>query len=351
MTQENSKKKWSANAEKSESDPGQALGAYLQRERQKKQLTIKEVADATRIPPETLQALESGNRNILPVSVFTRGFVKIYAAHLGLDQAEILERFSNEWGRVENATPEILSGESMAESSPFFLSFRFYFLLFLVALLLSLAYFFFQADDTPSPAALTTVPFSMDLTEEQVVVKNQEVTQVKIIPTSPAQDTLLISPQSAGKVTLEDDNTDQEAEMMSTARTANAEVQPTVPSPTREKSPAAKSILETSSAQIASAPKKPEPTIKQSQPSSFPSVNLHIRFLKRTRISVAQDDRRPDEFIFAPGEESSWQATNQITLQIDDSDSVEMTLNGSPISVNDGNDGPLAITLPQDLYH
>lgn len=173
MTQENSKKKWSASAEKSEAETGQSLGAYLQRERQKKQLTIQEVAETTRIPPESLQALESGNKSLLPVSVFTRGFVKIYADHLGLNQAEILERFSNEWGAIENETPEMLSCESMAESSPFFLSFRFYFLLLLFTLFISLAYFFFQADVTPPPAALTTIPLTMQQPEKQVVVQKR----------------------------------------------------------------------------------------------------------------------------------------------------------------------------------
>ncbi|MBU1639235.1 MAG: helix-turn-helix domain-containing protein [Proteobacteria bacterium] len=209
MTQENSNKKHSANAEKSDADTSLSLGAYFQRERQKKQLTIKEVADITRIPPETLQALEAGHRHLLPVSVFTKGFVKIYAAHLGLNQAEILERFSNEWGAVENITPEILSGESMAETSPFFLSFQFYFIIFLIALIVGLAYFFFQADDTPPPASLSSVPYSMDQPGEQLTVKRNSVKQLEIISTAPSQENLLISPQSAGKIILPENESPQ----------------------------------------------------------------------------------------------------------------------------------------------
>ncbi len=360
MTQENSKKKWSANAEKSDAETGQSLGAYLQRERQKKQLSLQDVAEATRIPPESLQALESGNKSLLPVTVFTRGFVKIYAAHLGLDQAEVLERFSNEWGAVDNEAPEMLSCESMAESSPFFLSFRFYFLLLLFALLISLAYFFFQADDTPPPAALTTIPSTTEEPQRQLVVPRDEVKQVTINPSVAPPETLLISPQSAGKISMEEDETPPEQPldqqiMATTMEASDAGVKPPVsalPENISSDIVPEPMLPETSSAVPASQPAIPEvpaPVVQQATPSFFQSVNLHIRFTKRTHISVAQDDGRPEKFIFTAGEESSWQAASHITLHVDDADAVELTLNGTLITVGDNSDGSLAITLPTDL--
>lgn len=340
MTQENSTKKWSAKAEEPHADNAQSLGSYLQRERQKKQLTIKEVAESTRIPPEALEALEAGNKNLLPVSVFTRGFVKIYAAHLGLNQAEILERFNNEWGAVENTTPEFLSGERMAESSPFFLSFKFYFLILLIALLISLAYFFFQADDTPNPAALTTVPLSLKQPGEQMIVNNKEVKQVTILSSAPSQDTLLISPQSAGKIVLEEEEDESpHVSLQSQELTAAADVRPTISSQKRS----ALALQQPATQSPATQVQKPKAALSQ-------AVNLHIRFIKKTHISVAQDDDQPEKFLFTKGEESSWQAARHITLQIDDAKAVELTLNGSPITVAKNN-GPLAITLPTDVDH
>ncbi len=342
MTQENSKKKWSAKAEEPHADNAQSLGSYLQRERQKKQLTIKEVAESTRIPPEALEALEAGNKNLLPVSVFTRGFVKIYAAHLGLNQAEILERFNNEWGAIENTTPEFLSGERMAESSPFFLSFKFYFLLLLITLLISLAYFFFQADDTPKPAALTTVPLSLKQPGDQMIVNNKEIKQVTILSSAPSQDTLLISPQSAGKIVLEEEEEEEESPhvaLQSQELTTVADVPPTISSQKRS----ALAVQQPAGQSPATQAQKPKAALSQ-------AVNLHIRFIKKTLISVAQDDDQPEKFLFTKGEESSWQAARHITLQIDDAKAVELTLNGSPITVAQNN-GPLAITLPTDVDH
>jgi hypothetical protein len=280
--------------------------------------------------------------------------VKIYAAHLGLNQAEILERFSNEWGAVENNTPEILSGESMAETSPFFLSFQFYFVVFLIALIVGLAYFFFQADDTPAPASLSSVPYSMEQPGEQLAVKRNSVTQLEIISTAPSQDTLLISPQSAGKIILAEEESPQNTPLAqaTTETTASALQQTLAPARgnTAESLKSVKPPVQTASvvSSQAQAIKKKDSVAAKPKPSFFESVQLHIRFIKRTHISVTQDDGQPEKFIFAPGEESTWQAANHISLQIDNADAVELTLNGSPVTVNHTNNGPLAITLPGD---
>ncbi|MEN8256372.1 MAG: helix-turn-helix domain-containing protein [Thermodesulfobacteriota bacterium] len=357
MTQENSKNELTANDEKSGTETNQSLGLYLQRQRQRKKQSIEEVSVATRITPETLHALESGNRGLLPLAVFTKGFVKIYAAHLGLNQADILERFSNEWGNVTNTPPEILSGESMAESSPFFLSSRFFFLLLLIVIVISLACFFFQADDTPSPAALTTIPNPQEQTSPPLVIKQKEVKQLKIIASTPPQQTLLVSPKSAGKIPLEGDDEQTQAptiepvvdDQMLKEKSSSSETSPPTTTP----------------AKISVEPVTPEPktlaqqdvsptVIKNEEtehlPSLFQSLNLHIRFLKKTRISITQDDDHPEKYIFNSGEESTWVAASHITLHVDTADAVELTLNGSPVPIDNSHDGPLAITLPPDVF-
>jgi cytoskeletal protein RodZ len=330
MTQENNKKTWSANAEKSGPESSHPLGAYLQRERQKKQQTIEEVAHSTCIPTQTLKALEAGDKNLLPLSVYTKGFVKIYALHLGLDEEEILERFSKEWGTVSLSTPEVLSGESLAESSPFFLSFRFYFILLLLALALGLAYFFFQADD-PQPVDVTALPPAGQEGVSQPACAEKENKALPTLAGDTSRETPLISPQSAGKLGLEHD------------------LRPEAP---QGREDLAVDHDRAATPMMVRQDKAPADAVEQEQGLflAADSVHLHIRFLKRTHLSVSQDDKQPAEFIFTKGEESSWQATNKITLHVDPADAVEMTLNGSPVTIEGtSNDGPLAITLPTDL--
>lgn len=329
MTQESLTKKRTVHAERTETDPGNSLGAFLQRERQKKQFTIEEVAAATRIPPEALQAIEAGHRHLLPVMVFTKGFVKLYAAHLGLDQAEVLERFSEEWGTPENTAPAVLSGERMAESSPFLLSSRFYLLLMLAALVAALVYFFFQADNLTQPALLGTAPFQQHQTEAPAqTMGSADPDQRQILPMPQVPDTLLISPQSAATVVPVDTADD--------------------PRPGEEMVPDMAKTRPAASPEQATASRPAAPEARSSRAALARELELHIRFIKKTHISVAPDDDRPEKFLFAPGEESSWQAKQRITLQIDDPGAVEMTLNGVPVPVAADNNGPLAITLPRD---
>jgi cytoskeletal protein RodZ len=70
------------------------LGQYLRRERERKGLTIEQVASATKIGIRTLHALESDHYSELPAKPFIRGFVISYARFIGLDHKETLTHFN-----------------------------------------------------------------------------------------------------------------------------------------------------------------------------------------------------------------------------------------------------------------
>ena len=63
----------------------QELGLTLQREREKKGLSIAAAMEATKISRINIEALEKGDSSALPHPVYTKGFVKSYARFLGLD--------------------------------------------------------------------------------------------------------------------------------------------------------------------------------------------------------------------------------------------------------------------------
>jgi cytoskeleton protein RodZ len=66
-----------------------ALGERLKREREKRKITLEEVALATKVGSRYLRAIEEEKFDQLPGGIFNKGFVKSYARHLGLngDQA------------------------------------------------------------------------------------------------------------------------------------------------------------------------------------------------------------------------------------------------------------------------
>jgi cytoskeletal protein RodZ len=72
----------------------ESLGTYLRQERELRQISLEEVAQTTRIPLRTLQLIECDELDRLPGEVFTRGFLRSYACTIGLDENDVLERYS-----------------------------------------------------------------------------------------------------------------------------------------------------------------------------------------------------------------------------------------------------------------
>lgn len=73
------------------------LGDRLQQERKRQNLTIEEVAKATKIRPQFLEAIEKGDYQRLPSSAYAQGFVKNYVDYLGLPEKELLALFRREF--------------------------------------------------------------------------------------------------------------------------------------------------------------------------------------------------------------------------------------------------------------
>jgi cytoskeleton protein RodZ len=74
---------------------GQAsgVGARLRLRREEQRVSLREVAAATKISPVALEAIERDDIKRLPGGIFTRAFVKAYAAHVGLDPDQTLREF------------------------------------------------------------------------------------------------------------------------------------------------------------------------------------------------------------------------------------------------------------------
>ncbi|MGQ9627555.1 MAG: helix-turn-helix domain-containing protein, partial [Anaerolineae bacterium] len=73
-----------------------ALGEMLRRAREEKGISLDQAHAETRIRKKFLQALEEGDYEALPEEVFVRGFVRAYAAYLGLDAQKALALYFKE---------------------------------------------------------------------------------------------------------------------------------------------------------------------------------------------------------------------------------------------------------------
>ena len=72
-----------------------SLGEFLRQEREKRGITIEQVASATKIAVRLLHLLEADQYSELPAKPFIRGFVVSYVRFIGLDAKEVLTRFGD----------------------------------------------------------------------------------------------------------------------------------------------------------------------------------------------------------------------------------------------------------------
>ncbi len=82
-------------------------GGLLRATRLQHGLSLSDVAAALRIRKEYLEAIETGRTDRLPAPAYTLGYVRSYAAALGLDQDEIARRFRSETGLGQARKPDL----------------------------------------------------------------------------------------------------------------------------------------------------------------------------------------------------------------------------------------------------
>ena len=65
------------------------IGTSLRQKREERGLSIEDISTKTQLQPKLIKAIEEGNIEILPESVYVRGMVKRYADYLSLDGQSI----------------------------------------------------------------------------------------------------------------------------------------------------------------------------------------------------------------------------------------------------------------------
>jgi cytoskeleton protein RodZ len=78
-----------------------SFGETLKRERELRQISLREIAEATKINLRYLDALERDDFRHLPGGVFNKGFVRAYAEFIGIDPEAMVTAYLEEDGRQQ----------------------------------------------------------------------------------------------------------------------------------------------------------------------------------------------------------------------------------------------------------
>lgn len=92
------------------------IGQDLKRERELRGISLKEIAESTKINIRFLRALEEDQLDILPGKFFTRGIIREYAEYLGLEEDTVLNKYHEALLALDKNDKD--EEEAFAESPP-----------------------------------------------------------------------------------------------------------------------------------------------------------------------------------------------------------------------------------------
>ncbi|MGH9368628.1 MAG: helix-turn-helix domain-containing protein [Thermoanaerobaculia bacterium] len=85
--------------------PALSFGEELRRERVVREIPLEEISAATKISMRLLKALEESDLARLPAPTFTRGFIRAYARHLGIDPEEKVNAYLADLAGLSSDAP------------------------------------------------------------------------------------------------------------------------------------------------------------------------------------------------------------------------------------------------------
>ena len=288
-------------------DERETLGKYLKNQRESKKISLREVANNTRVREHLLKAIEEDQYHLLPPATYVKGFLLAYAKYLRLDPNEILLRYER-----------VLKGEPI----------------------------------TPPP---TEPP----KTKQKIPPTEPPKPKQKIPPTEPPKPKQEIPPTQPSKPKQKVLWNTKQTWVVGGVVVASLIVfylffpypskLPIKPIP--EKSFPEKPIIEEklpithSPPVVATTPVPGEkPVVEEKQPlapslpvpatTSVPekkTFSLQLKAVEETWVSLQVDDQSEKEMTFKAGEGISVQASNRIRIIIGNAGGLDLILNGKPL--------------------
>jgi cytoskeleton protein RodZ len=70
-----------------------SFGSWLRRQREMREISLRDIADRTKISLRYLEAMEDDRFDLLPAPIFAKGFLREYARYVGLSPDEVVNHY------------------------------------------------------------------------------------------------------------------------------------------------------------------------------------------------------------------------------------------------------------------
>jgi len=246
------------------------IGTDLKSEREKRQIGLSQIAQATRISLHHLESLEEGRYADLPGGIYNRAFLKAYCEHLGLDSQALLHRYESE------VLPSLEKSPKLEIDSH-------------------------QSRPSPSPIVTWTLMFLVSATG--LFLSRHWIASV-------------FSPYFPGA---------------SNTTGQHLPVEPaTPPTSTEDHSTPSTSVAEPEISAIQQTPKTGIDGAEPVQPPDDPMLRVELEVTQQCWISINSDGRPPVERILQPGDEQSFVAVEHLFIILGNAGGVHLKINGKP---------------------
>ena len=301
------------------------FGHYLQLNRKSKGKSLEEVSAVTKIPVSRLKQLEEQDLTSLPAPVFVKGFVRAYAAAVGADVEDALQRF--DFCCSMNLPDQQTTVTEKPASTGYWP--RILLAVVLLAVLIALTLFVAGLMRTDVKQAEPVAPHSVQPAAE--------------VPTPEASsDTPPHEAATEAGSALEISEGDAPASAPPTNKVETVET-PVSPAPKQSVNiePDIQPPQPTESQNDAVAEEQPDGVVEPQ-----PSLLLHIRAIEQTWMTVSADGGAPVEMTLKPDEVVRFKAADHFKLFVGNAGGIFITLNDRSIGVPGSSGQVVNLRLP-----
>ena len=276
-------------------DERETLGKYLKNQRESKKISLREVANNTRVRENLLRAIEEDQYHLLPPATYVRGFLLAYAKYLRLDSNEVLLRYERVL-KGEPVTPPPTEPPKTKQKIP----------------------------PTEPPKPKQEIPPTQPSKPKQKVLWNTKQTWVVggVVVTSLIVFYLFFPYPSKLPIKPIPEKPFPEKPIIE-------EKLPITPSPpvvATTPVPGEKPVVEEKQPLAPSLPVPATTSVPEKK-----TFSLQLKAVEETWVSLQVDDQPEKEMTFKAGEGISVQASNRIRMIIGNAGGLDLILNGKPL--------------------
>ena len=272
-------------------EPKLSVGAYLSQERKRRNIPLADVAKATRIAAQYLEALEKDEFHALPASIFIRGFLRTYAVQIGLDPKEVLRMYETQTSSLAALEKEGAT-RARGKTEPLV---KYISTLFIIAVAVGVAFFFFFKGAPVPPSPSTT--------------SSPKTLQPETPPAKDFSSEPLPAQQKDLPKTLEPRKSEKSPEGLSAAVPLKTE---------KEKKKERRHVLK-------------------------------VKATETTWLRIQPDDLPEFDALLQPDETATWTARRKFNITVGNAGGVEISFNGKPLSALGESGQVVTLLLPQEI--